>query len=287
MRKHILLLLPILFFFTKNGNATGDSLRYLTPKDTVFLKIDRYGEKVFKHTLEKGQTIYSLSKFYGMQAEEIFFYNTHIHPDRVSIGTKVKVPIPNRALIRRPERTRDTSKFIPVFHKIRRGETLYRLTTLYYKIPMDTLKNWNGLTSNVLQPDQPIYIGMMSIEGIPDSLRRRGGGFWWKRNYELGKQYRAQSGGGKKMKKDRGAAFWNKKDSPNGDELFALHRTAKPGTLILVKNPMTRSIAFVRVLGKIPDAKYPPNAKIVISEKTAKLLGARDKKFFVEFQYWR
>lgn len=287
MRKQILLLLPILFFFIKNGNTTGDSLRYLTPKDTVFLKIDRYNEKVFEHTLEKGQTLYSLSKFYGMATEELFFYNTHINPAQVSVGTKVKVPIPNRALIRRPEHTRDTSKFVPVFHRIRKGETLYRLTTLYYKIPMDTLKNWNGLTSNVLQPDQPIYIGMMSIEGVPDSFRMHGGSFWWKRNYELGKQFRARSGGGKVLKKDKGAAFWNKKNGRNTDELFALHRSAPVGTLILVKNPMTRSIAFVRVLGRIPEAKYPPNAKIVLSEKTAKLLGARDKKFFVEFQYWR
>lgn len=276
--------LPILF--SLQGKATGDSLRYLTPKDTVFLKIDYYGEKVFEHTLEKGQTIFSLSQFYGMKSEEIFFYNPHINPDLISIGDKIKIPIPNKVLIRRPQHERDTLSFTPVYHRIRRGETLYRLSTLYYKIPLDTLKKWNDMENHTVYKDQPIYIGMMNIAGIPDSLRNRKGGFWWKRSYELGKQFRAK-GVGKKLKKEKGPAFWNKNEKTNSDDLYALHRTAKPGTLIKVLNPMTRKTIFVKVLGKIPDAKYPPNAKIVLSEKTAKMLGARDPKFYVNIQYWR
>ncbi len=284
MRKLSFKLFFLFIFLSKNGFATGDSLNYLTPKDSVILSIDFYGDKVFEHTLEQGQTLYSLARFYGLQPEELLFYNPHIQPETISIGAKLKVPMPNRALIRRPDRMRNAQTYVPVFHKIKRGETMYRLCNMFYKIPMDTLKRWNQMDSDVLKLHQLVYVGYMSTAGIPDSLRKNHSNHFWRRSYQLGKKFRG-SAKGKTLRKDKGAAYWKK--GKNQEELFALHRTAKPGSVILVQNPMTRRTVFVKVLGKIPEASYPPNIKLVVSEQAAKLLGARDPRFFVELQYWR
>jgi len=261
------------FQFNLNGQTdtlqpikvTGDSLYYLTPQDTIFLSIDFYGEKVFDHHLAKGQTLYSLARFYGMQPEELLFYNPQIDPLNISIGDKVKIPIPNRAIVRKPNRLRNPKTALPIVHKIKRGETLY----------------------DVLSKDHELYVGWMDVEGIPDSVRKNYGGFWWKRSFELGTQFRGQGGGTKKLKKEKGAAFWQKKAPGNSDELFALHRTAKVGSVIMLLNPMSRRTVFVKVLGRIPGAKYQDNIKVVVSEQTAKLLGARDPRFFVEVQHWK
>ena len=142
------------------------------------------------------------------------------------------------------------------------------------------------MTSNVLSKGQPLYVGWMSLTGIPDSLRKNYGGFWWKRSHDLGTKFKAKGGGGKKLIETKGAAFWQKSKLPT-DELFALHRVAKPGSVIMISNPMTRRTVFVKVLGNIPAAKYQDNIKVVVSEQTAKLLGARDPRFFVEVQYWK
>ena len=192
----------------------------------------------------------------------------------------------NKAIVRKPNRLRNPKTQLPIIHKIKQGETLYRLSKMYYRMPIDTLKSWNNMTSDVLTKDQPLYVGWMSIDGVPDSLRKNYGGIWWKRSFDLGAKFRAKGGQGKKLKKEKGAAFWQK-STIKSDELFALHRTAKPGSIIMVSNPMTRRTVFVKVLGKIPSAKYQDNIKVVISEQTAKLLGARDPRFFVEVQYWR
>lgn len=272
---------------SKPIKVTGDSLYYLTAQDTIFLSIDFYGEKVFDHFLAKGQTLYSLARFYGMQPEELLFYNPQIDPLNISIGDKIKIPIPNRAIVRKPNRLRNPQASLPIIHKIKRGETLFRLSKMYYRIPIDTIKNWNNMTSDVLAKDHQLYVGWMNVEGIPDSLRKNYGGYWWKRSFELGAQFRGQGGGKKKLRKEKGAAFWQKKARGNSDELFALHRTAKIGSVIMLLNPMTRRTVFVKVLGRIPSAKYQDSVKVVVSEQTAKLLGARDPRFFVEVQYWR
>ncbi len=263
-----------------------DSFPYLTAQDTIFLSIDFYGEKVFEHTLKPNQTLFSLARFYGLKAGELTFFNSHLDPERISIGQKIKIPIPNKAIVRKPNRLRNPQTDLPIYHKIKSGETLYRLSKMYYRLPIDTLKSWNNMTTNVVSKDQLLYIGWMSSQGIPDSLRKNYGGYWWKRSHDLGAKFRAKGTSGKKLRKEKGAAFWQK-STIKSDELFALHRTAKPGSIIKISNPMSRRTVFVKVLGRIPSAKYQDNIKVVVSEQTAKLLGARDPRFFVEVDYWR
>jgi hypothetical protein len=65
MWKILLLLLPGHLF------ATGDSLRYLTPRDTIILSVSANEEKIFEHKIVKGQTIFSLAKFYGLKMDEL------------------------------------------------------------------------------------------------------------------------------------------------------------------------------------------------------------------------
>ena len=142
------------------------------------------------------------------------------------------------------------------------------------------------MTSDFVSIKQPLYVGWMSVEGVPDSLRKNYGGYWWKRSYDLGAKFRAKGASGNKLKKEKGAAFWQK-STIKSEELFALHRTAKPGSIIKISNPMSRRTVFVKVLGGIPSAKYQDKIKVVVSEQTAKLLGARDPRFFVEVDYWR
>jgi hypothetical protein len=51
--------------------TTGDSLHFLIPQDTINLKIDRYGEKYFYHTLETGQTLFGVTRFYGLRLDDV------------------------------------------------------------------------------------------------------------------------------------------------------------------------------------------------------------------------
>ena len=56
----------------------GDSLNYLTPQDSVFLTVDENNQKIIEHRLEYKQTMYSLAKFYGLELNELMYFNEEL-----------------------------------------------------------------------------------------------------------------------------------------------------------------------------------------------------------------
>lgn len=266
-------------------HATGDSLRYLTQNDTVFLSVGYLGEKVFEHQMEKKQTLFSLAQFYGLSVEELYYYNPGLKDGQVALGQQVRVPIPNRAIIRyRPEDFAPW-KYAPVFYKVRKGDTVYRIAKVYFRMPIDTIRGRAGLTNNDLKVDQLIQVGWMNINGIPEEYREFVGGPLERRNHALKQVYlRTLSPKGKN--EQRGVACW-RKDARESSDLYALHRKAPINSIVEVYNPMTYRTVYVKVIGRIPDTAYGDNVKVVLSPLAANLLGARDPRFFVHVRYGR
>ena len=72
----------------------------------------------FTHTVEAGETVYSISKIYHVSTEDIYTLNPETR-NGLRSGTTLKIP-QNKA----------DQKFSR-FHTIAKGETLYQLTQLY------------------------------------------------------------------------------------------------------------------------------------------------------------
>ena len=170
MRNYLLLCLLQLPLWL--SAVTGDSIHYLLPQDTIFLSIGDYKEKIFVHTVEKNQTLYSLSRFYGLHTEELYHYNRHLRDKTFSPGQKVRIPIPNRAILRYKIPDFKADQFAPIFYVVKKGDTFFSISTKLFKMPMDTIALRNNLTSNVLSIGQQLFIGWMSINGIPESYRK-------------------------------------------------------------------------------------------------------------------
>lgn len=75
-------------------------------------------QSFFLHTIEKGQSLYSISKMYNVTTSDI----VHLNPgcdQKIYAGQTIKIP-----------KGKETQKG-ETFHTIQAGETLYKLTTLY------------------------------------------------------------------------------------------------------------------------------------------------------------
>lgn len=68
---------------------------------------------------------------------------------------------------------------------------------------------------------------------------------------------------------------------------LALHRTAPVGTILKVKNEMNNREVFVRVMGKLPDTALTNKLVIKISRSAYDRLGAIDPRFRVEVTYYK
>ena len=105
------------------------------------------GQTFYIHKVEKGQTLYSLTKAYHITEADILKYNTTAK-DGLQIGQILKIP--------KLENTVDLSDTVPpsefgfIFHQVKAGETLYRIMK-QYKINLKSLKDYNPDLSSNLQ----------------------------------------------------------------------------------------------------------------------------------------
>lgn len=262
--------------------CSGDSTSYLIIGDTLELSISPFNEKLVDHYFEKGQTLFSLSKFYGLTVEELKYYNPGLL-DGVAIGDKVQIPVPNRAIIRYPDARFDYQQYIPLFYKIQKGDTFYGLSKRIFKMPIEEVQRRLYPRALELKVGQRLFVGWISINGVLESERVVRGHPLLRKNQELRDAYLSTSSRGKPMI-TQGAAAWIK-DKSNGSNFLALFNGAPKGSYVEIYYPMRNRRVYAKVVGKIPPTLYEPNIKIVVSPLTAKLLGARDNEFFVKIYH--
>ncbi len=82
-----------------------------------------------------------------------------------------------------------------------------------------------------------------------------------------------------------GVAAWMNEGDLNQNKFYALHRTAPIGTIIKVTNRMNNNSVFVKVVGVLPETGDNNNVLIKITQASAQRIGALDQKFTAELSY--
>ena len=83
------------------------------------------GVKYYLHTVEKGQTLFAIAKFYGMDVNDVVIENPDAI-DGIKPGQVLKIPFEKKKV---SAATVDTSNYI--IHKVEQGQTLYAITRQY------------------------------------------------------------------------------------------------------------------------------------------------------------
>lgn len=283
-------ILSVLMLFSFAIHATGDSTKYLTQKDTLFMTLDENsGEKIFEHKFVKGQNLYSLARFYGMNEEQLFPYNPSLKSNKVSIGQVVRVPLPNSAIKRFKGENFKRWKYVPLMFVVKPKDNLYKIAKRVFHMPPDSVMAWNGLSGDVIAPGQVLLVGWVSLGGVNDTARSvtTANTALSIKKIKLDKQIAELSEKFKKQKttvESRGAAFWHTKGNSTTD-YYCLHRTAKAGTYIAITNGTNGKTTYAKVIGKIPESAYSHEVVLIVAPSVAKALGAKDEKFFVKIRY--
>jgi LysM repeat protein len=276
-------ILGITMLFSYTAFATGDSTKYLTQKDTLFMTLDENsGEKIFEHKIAKGQNLYSLARFYGMNEEQLFPYNPQLKSNKVGIGQIIRVPLPNSAIKRFKGDNFKRWKYAPLMFVVKPKDNLYKIAKRVFHMSPDSVMAWNGLSGNVIAPGQVLLVGWVSLGGVNDTVRTAAiikPKIDVQKN-ELGDKFKKQ----KTTVEMRGAAFWQTKGNATTD-YYCLHRTAKAGTIVSISNGTNGKTTYAKVIGKIPESAFSHEVVVIVAPSVAKALGAKDEKFFVKIRY--
>ena len=260
----------------------GDSTHYLTLKDTLFITLnDDTGEKIFDHKIQKGQNLYALARFYGLNEEELYPYNPNLKSNKVGIGQVIHVPIPNAAIKRFKGDNFKRWKYAPIMFIVKKKDNLYKIAKTLFHMPIDSVVKWNNLPDETIQPGQVLHVGWMSIDGVNDTIRSMRKGTVDVRGKLLQNDFAKIKS---KSKEQKGAAYWQKNGNQHTD-LYCLHRTAKAGSSLAITNNMNNKTVYAKVIGKIPENAYNNETIVIVAPSVAKLLGAKDEKFFVKVRF--
>ncbi len=275
-----------LFFLFSAIAATSQKAKsqtptpYLTSKDTVVFTIDEAGEKIVEHTVRAKQTLFSTARFYGLSLEELYEYNPEFREDpSLKIGHVIRIPMPNSAILRYKKADTKIKNYAPLVYRVRAGETLFNLCKRQFRMPVDSVKQRNRLKTNDLKVGQKLHMGWLSVDGIKAEERAA-------KKTPTAKTLKdmfEKETKGKKTKFGQGTAFWQKDSNERGD-LYALHRTAKIGSILFVVNSANNKSGHAKVIGRIPDS-YEKNTEIILSPAAAKAIGAMDARFLVQLKF--
>ncbi|WP_031427662.1 LysM peptidoglycan-binding domain-containing protein [Flavimarina sp. Hel_I_48] len=142
----------------RDGLSTGMML--LLPGSKAAMaqkeKESRANEQEFEiHTVEKGETVYSLSKKYGISEATLKRYNEQLYTSELRTGAKIKIPINNGKLTLETQKSTETNRK----HVVKPKETIYGLASMY-GITIDELK--------ALNPDMANNLPIGTILNVPD-----------------------------------------------------------------------------------------------------------------------
>jgi len=143
----------LLFLFII-GSGSGTLMAQEITKSDVVEIID--GKRYYIHSVEQGQTLYSISKVYDVPVDELIFENPDAEQG-LAIDQKLRIPLVSREKVI-TDRLRK-GEFRYIFHIVKQGETLYGISRIY-DVKVTDLKEANPEWEKGLKTGQYVKIPM-------------------------------------------------------------------------------------------------------------------------------
>lgn len=287
----------------------------------IEIQVSKNNDFVCIHNIKKGETLYSLAKFYKVPLDRLMAVNQIKENQIVSLGSQIKIPLERNLIIKSPGKT--NLEWIPVIYTVKKQETLYTIAKKYFSQSIDDLNARNNINSFTIQEDQKLVVGWWDntvhlpaattplipelapterernpiIASIP--LLKHPGTPRLQRIYNTYDNiYMPIDTAGLVTQKDsvvidnrnhiskKAICLWMK-DDPETKQLLAFHKSAKIGSTINVSYPLTKRSVEVLVIDNIKPNLYPDDIEIIITKAVALQLGARDSRIQINMDYYQ
>ncbi|MBK9636548.1 MAG: LysM peptidoglycan-binding domain-containing protein [Bacteroidetes bacterium] len=247
-------------------------------KTTTIASPATEGNSKQTHTVQKGETLYAISKMYGMSVDDVKKING-LNSNAVAIGQKLKVNALSKSVIPVLQETVKASTEIKTVNENEAKEIVVKSTPAI--APKEEVKE------SVKEPVKEVTSTPVIVEStkstdtteLPKVYDNPG----TSRTSVIEKD--PKSGVEVEKVTEIGVATWLVEGDLNQNKFYALHRTAPVGSIIKVTNRMNNNSVFVKVVGTLPDTGDNNAAIIKITQAAAQRIGAIDQKFTAELSY--
>lgn len=116
------------------------------------------------HSASGKENLQTIGNGFGLSLTKLTTYNKININSTAALpkGTKIKIPLTKDNLL---QHRSDNSA--PVYHVIKKGENLFRLSQAFNKVPVASLREWNQLKKDAVKNGQQVIIGYMVNAKVP------------------------------------------------------------------------------------------------------------------------
>jgi len=115
------------------------------------------GKTAIKHVVEKGQTLYFISKKYNTSVSQVRQDNPSINASDIKVGQQIVIYF-DKSLLTNVDMV-DRSMCRPLIHTVEKGETLYGIAKREYDMDVNQVKSWNNMYDDELRIGQDLIVG--------------------------------------------------------------------------------------------------------------------------------
>ncbi len=275
------------------GLSTGQLLKVPYVAKGIKAKPQQGGDRV--HKVAPKETLFSISKLYDVSVEDIKAWN-NLKDNALSTGQSLIIK--SKSTIHVESNKLPETKSLTSVHTVVAKESMYSIARLY-NITVQQLKEWNGIDGSELKIGQKLFIAqpmynkteIKTDQPVVAEIK------------EPVEQNKVEIRPIQQQPKETTITISEKvigsdevkegglaeliEGTEGNRKYLALHRTAKVGTILKVRNELNNREVFVRVAGPLPNTGINTNLVIKISKSAYDRLGAIDQRFRVEVTYYK
>lgn len=261
------------------------------------------------HRVQPKETLFSISRMYNVSVDELKTWN-NLKDNSLSVGQDVlvkrKATSAATPVVATEPKKVDTrlgeTKSVRMTHTVAPGETLYGISRMY-SVSLDQLRTWNGLTSNDVKLSQVLYIAQPMFqftESTPKQTTEVPKGQDTRSTQVVRQEPVVNTPtpvAGSPVKISESVLGTDEvhelglaeliEGTEGNRKYLALHRTAKEGSILKIRNELNNREVFVRVAGSLPNTGVNDKLVIKLSKSAYDRLGAIDSRFRVEVTYYK
>ncbi len=125
------------------------------------------------HKVASKENYYSIGRIYNVSPKDIAPFNKLELEKGLSLGQTIKIPLNSSNFFQGGTAASDET-FVPVYYKIKEKEGLYRVAKNNNDLPLETLKQWNGITGDAVKNGMQLVVGYLKIKTEQSALAKNG-----------------------------------------------------------------------------------------------------------------
>jgi LysM repeat protein len=125
------------------------------------------------HKVAPKENYYSIGRIYNVSPKDIAPFNNLQLEKGLSLGQAIKIPL-NSSNFYQSGNAEGDETFVPVYHKIKEKEGLYRVAKNHNDLPLETLKQWNNITGDAVKNGVQLVVGYLKVKKELSSLAQNG-----------------------------------------------------------------------------------------------------------------